>query len=155
MEKAKKTDRHAENLAMVGLLRFIGGMVLTAGLGCLLLGGFVFDKDKKDRNARNEAVATVKEMYVHGDAYYVTYEADGAAREALLPYKDKVLAPGDQISILYDPTWYGDVRLDTPASGPLLLLGAGALGTLLGGLALFGQLYLKGKDANPWHDQEE
>lgn len=155
MEKAKKIDQHTENLAMAGLLRFMGGMVLTAGLGCLLLGGFVFDKDRKDRDARNEAVATVVKMYVHGDAYYVTYEADGATREALLPYKDKVLAPGDQISILYDPTWYGDVRLDAPASGPLLLLGAGALGTLLGGLALFGQAYLKVRDANPWHRAEE
>ncbi len=155
MEKAKKIDQHTENLAMAGLLRFMGGMVLTAGLGCLLLGGYVFDKDKKDRTARNEAVATVIEMYVHGDAYYVTYEADGATREALLPYKDKVLAPGDQISILYNPTWYGDVRLDAPASGPVLLLGAGALGTLLGGLALFGQTYLKVRDANPWHRAEE
>ncbi len=155
MEKTKKADQHTENLAMAGLLRFIGGMVLTAGLGCLLLGGFVFDKDKKDRDARNEAVATVVKMYVHGGAYYVTYEADGATREALLPYKDKVLAPGDQISILYDPNWYGDVRLDTPASEPLLLLGVGALGSLLGGLAMFGQVYLRSKDANPWHEKEE
>lgn len=150
METAKKTDRHAENLAMAGLLRFIGGMVLTAGLGCLLLGGFVFDKDKKDRNARNEAVATVKEMYVHGDAYYVTYEADGAAREALLPYKDKTLAPGDQIPILYDPTWYGDIRLDTPASEPLLLLSIGFLCAVLAVLGLGGASYLHGKDENPW-----
>ncbi len=150
METAKKTDRHAENLAMAGLLRFIGGMVLTAGLGCLLLGGFVFDKDRKDRNARNEAVATVIEMYVHGGAYYVTYEADGANREALLPYKDKILAPRDQIPILYDPTWYGDIRLDTPASEPLLLLSIGVLCAVLAVLGLGGASYLHGKDENPW-----
>lgn len=154
MERNKQAARHAENLALAGLVRFIGGMVLMAGLGCLLLGGFVFDKDKKDRDARSEAVATVREMYVHGGAYYLTYEADGATREAILPYQDGSLAPGDQIPILYDPTWYGNVRLDTPDPRCLLLLSVGALVTLLGGLAMFGQVYLRGKDANPWHDQE-
>ncbi len=154
MEKTDAKARQRENLAMAGLLRFIGGMLLTAAIGFLLLGAFVFDKDKKDRDARSEAVATVIEMYVHGDAYYITYEADGAIREALLPYKEKQLAPGDQIPILYDPTWYGDVRLDAPAPDPLLLLGVGGLCAVLGGLAIFGQSYLKGKDVNPWQDGE-
>ena len=154
MERREEAARHRENMAVAGLVRYLGSMLLIAAIGCLLLGAFVFDKDKKDRDARNEAVATVVEMYVHGGAYYITYEADGATREALLPYKEKQLAPGDQIPILYDPTWYGNVRLDTPAPGALLLLGVGGLCAVLGGLAMFGQIYLKGKDANPWHDQE-
>lgn len=144
------SNQHAENLALADLLRFISRMVLAAALAVLLLGGFVFDRDKKDRDARNEAVATVIEMYVHGGAYYVTYEADGATREALLPYKDKTLAPGDQIPILYDPTWYGDIRLDTPASEPLLLLSIGFLCAVLAVLGLGGASYLHGKDENPW-----
>ena len=150
MEKSERAARRSDTLALASLIRFLAGMVLTAGLGCLLLGGYAYYRDKQVRNAMGRAVAMVTGEYVHGGAYYVTYEADGATREALLPYKDKTLAPGDQIPILYDPTWYGDIRLDTPASEPLLLLSIGFLCAVLAVLGLGGASYLHGKDENPW-----
>ena len=146
-------DRHADNLALAGLVRLLGGMLLTAGVACLLLGAFAFDRDRRVREAMGQALATVTAAYVHGGAYYVAYEADGTVHEALMAYEGKPLAPGDQVPIRYDLAAYEGVRPDTPATQPLLVLSGGVLCAVLGGLAMFGQVYLKGRDANPWHDQ--
>ena len=34
MEKSERAARRADTLAVTGLIRFLAGMVLTAGLGC-------------------------------------------------------------------------------------------------------------------------
>ena len=100
------------------------------------------------------AVATVTEEYVHGGAYYVTYEVDGTAYEALLSYSKGKLNAGDQVPILYDPEWYRGVRQDKPKTQCMNILGFSALGLALGGLAMFWQAHLRIKHDNPWHDVE-
>ncbi len=153
MEEQQRSARHKNDLALASLIRFMGGMVLTAGLGCLVLGGYVYYTDKQVRNGMGEAVATVTEQYVHGGAYYVTYEADGAVREGLMAYSG-TLAPGTELPVLYDRDLYGHVRTDTPAKGAVKLLTWGSIATALGVLALLGQSFLKIRDANPWHSDE-
>ncbi len=151
MEKSERAARRSDVLAVAGLIRFLAGMVLTAGLGCLLLGGIAYYRDKQVRNAMGRAMARVTEEYVHGGAYYVTYEADGAVHEGLLGY-DGTLAVGSELPILYERDLYGHVRTDTLADGPVKLLtwGLGAIG--LGVLSLLGQAFLKARDENPWDD---
>ena len=153
MEK-KISPQRAETLAMAGLIQYVGLMLLIAGILGLLLGSYVYDKDVKARRAMGRAVATVTGDYVHGGLYYIVYEADGRRHEALLPYEDH-LETGDQVDILYDREWYGNVQLPGPAKTPLMILCAGAVGTALGGIAMFGQYYLKGRDYNPWNDEGE
>ena len=46
MEKSERAARRADTLAVAGLIRFLAGMVLTAGLGCLLLGGYAYYRDR-------------------------------------------------------------------------------------------------------------
>jgi hypothetical protein len=95
-------------------------------------------------------VAVITEAYVHGGAYYIAYEADGAHHEALLSYEGRPLAVGAQVPIRYDPAVYESVRADAPAAEPLLYLGVGGLLSVLGGAAVAGQSYLKGRGENPW-----
>lgn len=155
MEHMDEAARHRENLALADLVQFLGEMLLIAGIVALLLGGYGYEKDRRERFAMGTAVATVTEEYVHGGAYYITYQADGAAHEALMSYPKGTLNIGDQVNIRYDYEWYNDVRQDAPKPLYLNILGLGTLGLALGGLALFGQLYLKRRDANPWHREEE
>ena len=152
MEKSEQAARRADTLATAGLIRFLGGMVLTAGLGCLLLGGYSYYRDKQVRSDMGRAVAVITAEYTHGDAYYVTYEADGAVHEGLIEY-DGTLAPGSRLPILYERDLYGHVRTDTPAEGPVKLLTWGAVGTALGVLALLGQAFLKTRNENPYDDE--
>lgn len=154
MEHMDEAARHRENVALAGLLKYLAELLLIAAVGCLLLGAFLYDKDAKERHAMGEAVATVTEEYVHGGAWYITYEADGIVHEALLPYEKGTLQAGDQLDILYDPEWYGNTRLPAIAREPLLFLGGGALGAALAILALFGQAHLRNKDDNPWQEGE-
>ena len=153
-KERSEAARHRENLALADLIRFFGGMLLMAGIVFLLLGAFGYEKDRKERNAMGQAVATVTEEYVHGGAYYVTYEADGAAHEALMDYPSGKLNVGDQVAIRYDYEWYNDVRRDAPKDMYVTILAYGALGLVLGGIAMFGQMYLKGRDYNPWQNGE-
>ncbi len=153
MEEKGKNARHADNLAVASMVRFLSGMVLTAGFGCLLLGGVVYYKDTRIRSRMGEAVATVTGEYVHGGAYYVTYEADGAVHEGLMGY-DGTLAVGSELPVLYERDLYGHVRTDTPAEGPVKLLTWGMIVTVLGVLGLLGQAFLKIRDDNPWHGED-
>ena len=155
MEKMSDAAQQRENVAMAGLLRYIADLLLIAAVGCLLLGAILYDKDAKARHAMREAVATVTEEYVHGGAYYITYEADGVVHEALLPYEKGKLYAGDQLNILYDPELYGYTRMPAIAREPLIFLGCGALGAALAVLILFGQAHLQIKDDNPWHEEGE
>ncbi len=152
MEKKDRAAQRAETLALAGLVKYVGLMLLIAGILGMLLGGYVYDKDVKTRRAMGRAEATVTGKYVHGGAYYIVYMADGALHEALLPYEDN-LDPGDRVDILYDRDWYGNVRTPEPESAPLLVLGSSAIGTALGIAAMYGQYHLKGKDYNPWNDE--
>ena len=147
--------RRREALAMADLIKFLGGMLLMASIAVLLLGAFGYEKDRRERNAMGKAVATVTEEYEHGGAYYIVYEADGAAHEALMGYPKGTLSVGDQVTIRHDPVCYSDVRLDGPKAMYVNTLAYGALGLTLGVLAQFGQVYLRGKHANPWHEGEE
>ena len=151
MEHMDEAARHREAVALAELLKIFAGMFLMAAVGCLLLGGYGFDRDRKARNAMEKAVATVTEEYVHGGAYYVIFEADGETHEALMGYKKGTLNIGDQVAILYDPATYLDVRTDAPLAQPLYVLAAGGLCLALGGIGMFGQVYLRGRHANPWH----
>ena len=155
MEHMDEAARHREAVALAELLKIFAGMFLMAAVGCLLLGGYGFDRDRKARNAMEKAVATVTEEYVHGGAYYVIFEADGETHEALMGYKKGTLNIGDQVAILYDPATYLDVRTDAPLAQPLYVLAEGGLCLALGGIGMFGQVYLRGKHANPWHEGEE
>ena len=114
MEKNERAARRSDTLALASLIRFLAGMVLTAGLGCLLLGGYAYYRDRQVRSAMGRAVAVVTGEYVHGGAYYVTYPADGAVHEGLMGYDGK-LAVGSELPILYERGLYGNVRTDTPA----------------------------------------
>lgn len=143
-------SRRADDLALAGLVRFFGVMLLAAGIGGILLGAYAFDNDRKARDAMEPAVAVITEAYVHGGAYYIAYEADGAHHEALLSYEGRPLAVGAQVPIRYDPAVYESVRADAPAAEPLLYLGVGGLLSVLGGAAVAGQSYLKGRGENPW-----
>lgn len=150
-EKKDRAAQRAEKLAMAGLVRYVGQMLLIAGFAGLLLGSYMYDKDAKARRAMGRAVATVTKEYVHGGMYYITYEADGVVHEAMLPYKDH-LDRGDRVDILYDPGWYGNVQTPEPASEPLLILGISAIGVALGGVAMYRQAYLKSQCDTPWDD---
>ena len=127
MEHMDEAARHREAVALAELLKIFAGMFLMAAVGCLLLGAYGFDRDRKARNAMEKAVATVTEEYVHGGAYYVIFEADGETHEALMGYKKGTLNIGDQVAILYDPATYLDVRTDAPLAQPLYVLAAGGL----------------------------
>ena len=151
MEKSERAARRADTLALASLIRFLAGMVLTAGLGCLLLGGYAYYRDRQVRSAMGRAVAVVTGEYVHGGAYYVTYPADGAVHEGLMGYDGK-LAVGSELPILYERGLYGNVRTDTPAEGSVKLLTWGLGVTGLGVLSLLGQAFLKARDENPWDD---
>ena len=154
MEHLDEAAQHREAVALAELIKIFAGMFLMAAVGCLLLGGYGFDRDRRARNAMEKAEATVIEDYVHGGAYFVVYEADGELHEALMGYEKGTLNIGDQVAILYDPNEYADVRTDAPIPQPLYVLAAGGLCLALGGIGMFGQVYLKGKYANPWHDGE-
>lgn len=154
MEHRNDSTQHKEDAALADIIRFLGGMLLIAGIAILLLGAFGYEQDRKERNAMGRAVATVTGEYVHGGAYYVVYEADGAAHEALMDYPNGKLNPGDQVAIRYDYTWYNDVRQDGPKPLYVTILACGALGLALGGVAMFGQSYLKGRNYDPWQNEE-
>jgi exodeoxyribonuclease VII large subunit len=62
----------------------------------------------------------------------------------------ELLVVGAQVPIRYDPAVYESVRADAPAAEPLLYLGVGGLLSVLGGAAVAGQSYLKGRGENPW-----
>ncbi len=149
----KNEAQRTGELALAGLVRFFGIVLLATGIGAILLGAYGFDDDSKARDTMERAVAVVKEEYFHGGAYYVTYEADGATREALLIYEGRPLSAGAQVSILYDPAVYESVRTDAPITEPLLVLGVGGLLIVLGAGAIAGQSYLKGRGENPWSGQ--
>ena len=152
MEKKDRAAQRAETLALAGLVKYVGLMLLIAGILGMLLGGYVYDKDAKTRRAMGRAEATVTGKYVHGGSYYIVYAADGSLHRSLLPY-DGDLNDGDKVDILYDREWYGNVRTPEPESAPLLVLGSSAIGTALGIAAMYGQYHLKGKDYNPWNDE--
>ena len=154
MENNEAIERRKNDLALADLVGFLGGMVLIASIVFLLLGGIGFEQDRRGRTAMGRAVATVTEEYVHGGAYYVVYQADGAAHEALMSYEKGKLNVGDQVTIRYDRDWYNDVRLDAPKAMYVRILTWSALGLVLGGIALFGKAYLKTRSANPWDDDE-
>ena len=139
MEHLDEAAQHREAVALAELIKIFAGMFLMAAVGCLLLGGYGFDRDRRARNAMEKAVV---------------YEADGELHEALMGYEKGTLNIGDQVAILYDPNEYADVRTDAPIPQPLYVLAAGGLCLALGGIGMFGQVYLKGKYANPWHDGE-
>ena len=101
MEHMDEAARHREAVALAELIKVFAGMFLMAAVGCLLLGGYGFDRDRKVRNAMEKAVATA------------------------------------------------------PLAQPLYVLAAGGLCLALGGIGMFGQVYLRGKHANPWHEGEE
>ena len=154
MEHRSEAAQHREDAALADLIKFFGGMLLMAGIAFLLLGAYGYEKDRKERYAMGQAVATVTEEYVHGGAYYVVYEADGATHEALMDYPKGTLNLGDQVAIRYDLTWYNDVRQDAPKPLYMTILAYGALGLVLGGIAMFGQVYLKGRHYDPWRNEE-
>lgn len=154
-DRLDEAARHRENVALAELVKIFAGMLLMAAVGCLLLGAYGYDRDRRARNAMEKAVATVTEEYVHGGAYYVIFEADGETHEALMGYEKGKLSIGDQVAVLYDPVTYLDVRTDASIPQPLYVLAAGALCLALGGIGMFGQIYLRGKHANPWHEGEE
>ena len=154
MEHLDEAARHRENLALADLVGFLGEMLLIAGIVVLLLGGYGYEKDRQERLAMIKTVGTITEEYVHGGAYYVVYEADGATHEALMDYERGKLNVGDQVDIRYHPEYYNDVRFDGPKDLYMKILGYGALGFVLGGLALFTKVYLRHRDANPWHREE-
>lgn len=155
MNNMDEAAQHRENVALAELVKIFAGMLLMAALGCLLLGAYGYDRDRKVRNAMEEAVATVTEEYVHGGAYFVTFEADGETHEALMGYKKGTLSPGDQVDILYDPATYLDVRTNAPRPEPLYVLAAGVLCLALGGLGMFYQIHLRNRSSNPWHEWGE
>ena len=154
MNEMNDAARQREAAAMADLVKFLAGMLMMANIAFLLLGAYGFEKDRQARNAMGKAVATVTEEYVHGGAYYVTYEADGAAHEALMDYKKGKLSVGDQVAIRYDYEWYNDVRQDAPKAMYVNALAWATLGLALGGLGMFWQAHLRIKDDNPWHDEE-
>lgn len=154
MERMDEAARHREAVALADLLKIFAGMFLMAAVGCLLLGAYGYDRDRRARSAMEKAVAVVTENYVHGGAYFVTYEADGETHEALMGYEKGTLNIGDRVDILYDPNEYSDVRTDAPIPQPLYVMAAGGLCLALGGIGMFGQVYLRGKHANPWHEEE-
>ena len=153
MEHRNEGAQHRENVALAELIKILAGMLLMAAVGCLLLGAYGYDRDRRVRNTMEKTVAMVTADYVHGGAYFVVYEADGQTHEALLGYEKGTLRLGDRVEILYDPNEYADVRTDEPMPQSLYVLAAGALCLALGGAGMFGQAYLRGKHANPWHDQ--
>lgn len=152
MEHEKREAQRREAVALAELLKIFAGMLLMAAVGCLLLGGYGYDRDWKARKAMEKAVATVTEEDPRDDTWYITYEADGAAHKALLIYTKKGVQVGDRVDILYDPACYEDVRTDKPIPQPLYVLGAGVLCLALGGLGMAGQAYMKGKYDTPWDD---
>lgn len=152
MERMDEAARHREAVALAELLKIFAGMFLMAAVGCLLLGAYGYDRDHRARKAMEKAVATVTEDYVHGGAYFVVYEADGAFHEALMGYEKGTLNIGDQVDILYDPNEYQNVRTDAPIPQPLYVMAAGGLCLALGGIGMFGQAYMKGKYDTPWND---
>ncbi len=155
MNTMDEAAQHKEAVALAELVKIFGGMLLMAAIAALLLGAYGYDKDRRVRNAMEKTVATVTENYVHGGAYFVLYEADGRIYEALLGYEKGTLNIGDPVEILYDPNEYSNVRTDEPIPEPLYVLAAGALCLALGGIGMFGQAYLRGKHANPWHEEGE
>ena len=155
MDTLNEAARQRENLALAALVKTFGVILLVAGMVVLLLGAFAFDRDRRSRNAMSKAMATVTEEYIHGGAYYITYEADGATHEALLAYEKGNLNAGDRAEILYDPLEYGNVRTDAPASTPIKIVAGGVLGLATGGLFLFLQAFLKRRLDNPWHDESQ
>ena len=154
MEYRDEGAQHREAVALAELVKIFAGMLLMAAVGCLLLGAYGFDRDRRARNAMEKAVATVTEEDPRDDTWYITYEADGEPHVALLIYKKKGLNLGDRVDIRYDPACYEDVRADEPIPQPLYVLAAGGLCLALGGIGMFGQVYLRGKHANPWHEGE-
>ena len=155
MENNDAAARHKDDLALADLVGFLGGMVLIAGIVFLLLGGYGFEKDRQERKAMGQAVATVTEEYVYGGAYYIVYEADGASHEALMICEKGKLDIGDQVAIRYDYEWYNDVRQDAPKRIYARILTWASLGVGLGVAAMFGKAYLKTRNANPWDDDED
>ena len=154
MEYRDESAQHREAVALAELLKIFAGMLLMAAVGCLLLGGYGFDRDRKARNAMEKAVAVVTAEDPRDDTWYITYEADGEPHVALLIYT-KSLDLGDRVDILYDPACYENVRADEPIPQPLYVMAAGGLCLALGGIGMFGQVFLRGKHANPWHEGEE
>ena len=154
MENKEAIERRKNDLALADLVGFLGGMVLIAGIVFLLLGGIGFEQDRRERAAMGRAVATVTEEYVHGGAYYIVYEADGASHEALMTLEKGKLNVGDQVAIRYDREWYNDVRQDAPKRLYVRILTWASLGVGLGVAAMFGKAYLKTRNANPWDDDE-
>lgn len=155
MEQNDAAARHRDDVALADLIRFLGGMALMASLAFLLLGGYGFLRDRQERLAMGRATATVTEEYVHGGAYYIVYEADGAPHEALMTCEKGRLDIGDQVAIRYDYEWYNDVRQDAPKRLYVRILTWASLGFALGVAAMFGQAYLKARNANPWDDTED
>lgn len=153
MEHRDEAAQHRENVAMAEMVKIFAGMLLMAAVVCLLLGAYGYDRDRRARNAMTKAVATVTEEDDRDGDWYIAYEADGETHEALLIYTNGRLNVGDRVDILYDPACYEDVRTDKPIPQPLYALAAGLLCLALGGVGMFGQAYLRGKDANPWHDE--
>ena len=56
MEHMDEAARHREAVALAELLKIFAGMFLMAAVGCLLLGGYGFDRDRKVRSAMEKAV---------------------------------------------------------------------------------------------------
>ena len=154
MHDMDEAARHREAVALADLLKIFAGMFLMAAVGCLLLGAYGFDRDWKARKAMEKTVAVVTAEDPRDDTWYVTYEADGEPHVALLIYT-KSLDLGDRVDIRYDPACYENVRADEPIPQPLYVMAAGGLCLALGGIGMFGQVYLRGKHANPWHEGEE
>ena len=103
MEYRDEAAQHREAVALAELLKIFAGMLLMAAVGCLRLGAYGFDRDRRTRNAMEKAVATVTEEDPRDDTWYITYEADGEPHEALLIYT-KSLDLGDRVDIRYDPS---------------------------------------------------
>ena len=155
MEDMSDSAKYNEAAAVADLVKFLGGMLLMASILFLVLGGIGYEQDRRVRYAMIKTVGTVTGEYEYGGAYYVIYEADGTAHEALMDYYKGKLNVGDQVDIRYHPEYYNDVRYDGPKAIHMKILGYAALGLCLGGLTMLGQLYLRNKHANPWHEAGE
>ena len=124
--------------ARLNPLRLGGAIFLIVGLVFLLIGAFIYDRQKAGEKTMQEGTGVIVSFSQHGYPYII-YELNGETYKAQLGFSSSGMKPGDELSIRFDPQTPEHVEIGGWGALflPVMFMGMGALFSLIGGALLF------------------
>ena len=133
-------------------LRMAGAIFLIMGLIFLLIGAFIFDRQRAREKDMQEGTGLIVSFSQHGYPYIV-YELNGETYRAQLGFYSSGMKLGDELTIRFDPQVPEHVEIGGRGALflPIIFMGMGALFSLIGGaLLLLRRRILRESETSYW-----